>query len=279
MSYESATSINLDRYGKLHITSYDSNTYPKTPSRWEVHGDTIDEKIEKLFIAIGEYSLQLLPSAKTTTSLAIRLADDYYKILTGYFFDHNATQYFKPVTDVQRAVEYEATYYHPEDLTDKQKAALHKAVNDYYPIQRIFLRQTMEFFKYVNDRYNWPDILKSKTYQLKSPDISDGKIPFKLFNGSQNSYIKADLREKTFAETYHSDNELSSIENITLYNTKTNDSIQKRDLLLTLSPFTNNTKTEFTLIENGLAATRLELQKKLEKAIENIQDEWRKNNK
>lgn len=249
MSYESITSINMNKKQEIKITSYSSNVFPKEPLTWTISASPGYESVKSLFHTILYDGAVLLPSTKTITAFIYRLTEDYYEALTGDRLDDKIMSTTLHFNQAFHSYCMELSYYRISDLKGIDLSELKEAFADYRNYEAILFDELIRFFIAAHDKDAWPDYAKSKHLQLRCHDYYGGDVPIKLIKTSRNVFGKADWRDKSIQQAYLSNKECGFFTRSFLYDTETETPIEKRQLLLDISPFTDPETGDFELAE------------------------------
>ena len=184
MSYETITSINMNKNQEIKVTSYSSNIFPKEAETWTIAKPPGYESVKSLFHEILYDGAVLLPSTKTITAFIYRLTEDYYEVLTGDRLSDRIITNTQPFDQAFRSYCMELSYYRMDDLKGIDLFELKEAFADYRNYETILFDELIRFFIAAHDKDAWPDYAKSKHLQLRCHDYYGGDVPIKLIKTS-----------------------------------------------------------------------------------------------
>lgn len=251
MSYESITSINMNKKQEIKITSYSSNVFPKEPSTWTISSPSGYESVKSLFHELLYNGAVLLPSTKTITAFAYRLTEDYYEVLTGDRLSDRIITNTQPFDQAFHSYCMELSYYRMSNLNGIDLSDLRDAFNSFRAHETALFDELIRFFIAAHDKDAWPDYAKSKNLQLRDHDYYNGDIPFKITKSSRNVFAKVDWKEKPIQQAYQSNKECGIFTRSFLYDAETHTPIEKKQLLLDISPFVDPKTGDFTFAEHA----------------------------
>lgn len=275
MSYETITSLNINKNQEIKVTSYSSNIFPKEPSTWTISSPPGYKSVESLFHTILYGGAVLLPSTKTITAFIYRLTEDYYEILTGDRLSDRIMSVTQTLDQAFYSYCMELSYYRMSNLNGIDLTELKKAYIDFRAYETALFDELTDFFMAAHDKDRWPDYAKSKNLQLRGHDYYNGNIPFKITKSSRNVFAKVDWKEKPIQQVYQSNKECGVFTRSFLYDVGTHTPIEKKQLLLDISPFVDPKTGDFTFAEH--AQERKEAKIRLENEAYKIRKQIERN--